>query len=196
MPSNQTPNYGLSQWSKSDRIQMEDFNADNAKIDAALKVHGGTLAAHAAQLAKLGNCQVWTTTYKGTGTVGPDHPTSLTFPKRPVFAMIDSGSGKPWSIMSPPCWRRISERRERPPAKAGGLSSSYSVIRPDSGPAQQPVNQVLTVTAISRFAAVILVTVTFTVTLAAVAAVSPSASVPWTTLQPEAVASPPVTAML
>ena len=95
MPSNQTSNYGLSQWSKSDRIQMEDFNADNAKIDAALAAQASTLSAHAAQLAKLGNCQVWTTTYKGTGTVGPDHPTSLTFPKRPVFAMIDSGSGKP-----------------------------------------------------------------------------------------------------
>ena len=95
MSTNHTENYQLSQWERSDRVQMEDFNADNAKIDAALAAHDGLLAAHAAELAKMGNCQVWTTTYKGTGTVGPDHPTSLTFPKRPVFAMIDSGSGKP-----------------------------------------------------------------------------------------------------
>ena len=33
---NQTPNYQLNQWDKSDRIMMEDFNADNAKIEAAL----------------------------------------------------------------------------------------------------------------------------------------------------------------
>ena len=32
-----TTNYQLNQWVKSDRIQMEDFNRDNAKIDAALK---------------------------------------------------------------------------------------------------------------------------------------------------------------
>ena len=31
-----TTNYQLNQWEKSDRIMMEDFNADNAKIDAAL----------------------------------------------------------------------------------------------------------------------------------------------------------------
>ena len=32
-----TTNYQLNQWAKSDRIMMDDFNADNAKIDAALK---------------------------------------------------------------------------------------------------------------------------------------------------------------
>ena len=37
---NQTENYNLSQWAKTDRILMVDFNADNAKIDAAL---GGKL---------------------------------------------------------------------------------------------------------------------------------------------------------
>ena len=31
-----TTNYQLNQWTKSDRIMMEDFNSDNAKIDAAL----------------------------------------------------------------------------------------------------------------------------------------------------------------
>ena len=37
MPSNQTANYALNQWVKSDQVRMEDFNADNAKLDAALK---------------------------------------------------------------------------------------------------------------------------------------------------------------
>ena len=33
---NQTTNYQLSQWDASDRILREDFNADNAKLDAVL----------------------------------------------------------------------------------------------------------------------------------------------------------------
>ena len=33
---NKTANYQLNQWAKSDRVLMEDFNADNAKLDAAL----------------------------------------------------------------------------------------------------------------------------------------------------------------
>ena len=36
MSTNKTTNYSLNQWVKSDRVLMEDFNADNAKIDAAL----------------------------------------------------------------------------------------------------------------------------------------------------------------
>ena len=31
-----TTNYQLNQWAKSDRIMMDDFNADNQKLDAAL----------------------------------------------------------------------------------------------------------------------------------------------------------------
>ena len=31
-----TTNYQLNQWAKSDRLRMDDFNADNQKIDAAL----------------------------------------------------------------------------------------------------------------------------------------------------------------
>ncbi len=34
-----TTNYQLNQWAKSDRIMMDDFNADNQKIDAALKAN-------------------------------------------------------------------------------------------------------------------------------------------------------------
>lgn len=43
-----TVNYQLNQWVKSDRIQMEDFNSDNAKIDAALKSNADAVAAETA----------------------------------------------------------------------------------------------------------------------------------------------------
>ena len=33
---NHTPNYNLSQWDAEDKVLRTDFNADNAKIDAAL----------------------------------------------------------------------------------------------------------------------------------------------------------------
>lgn len=36
MATNKTTNYQLNQWEKTDRILMDDFNADNAKIDAAM----------------------------------------------------------------------------------------------------------------------------------------------------------------
>ena len=45
---NHTTNYQLSQWAKSDQVKMEDFNADNAKIDAALKAVADSKAAIAA----------------------------------------------------------------------------------------------------------------------------------------------------
>ena len=37
MPSNQTPNYALNQWSRDDRVLMDDFNADNETIDKVVK---------------------------------------------------------------------------------------------------------------------------------------------------------------
>ncbi len=70
---------------------MEDFNRDNAKLDAALAevrasaaASAATLAQHTAAIAKLGNCQIYTTSYAGTNTFGQEHPTQLQFPKRPA----------------------------------------------------------------------------------------------------------------
>jgi len=76
-----TPNYNLSQWEKPDRILMDDFNADNAKLDAAL-------AAHDDALAKLGNCRVEVIRYTGTGTCGDSHPTTVTFSGKPAVIFI------------------------------------------------------------------------------------------------------------
>ena len=58
----QTANYGLNLWEKADRIMMEDFNADNAKIDAALTAQAEQLVPITEQIGKLGNCQLYTTT--------------------------------------------------------------------------------------------------------------------------------------
>ena len=48
MASQQTPNYRLSRWAGTDRIMMEDFNRDNAAIDAALKGSADAVAAETA----------------------------------------------------------------------------------------------------------------------------------------------------
>ena len=43
-----TTNYQLNQWAKPDRVMMDDFNADNAKLDAALKANADAIAETAA----------------------------------------------------------------------------------------------------------------------------------------------------
>ena len=119
MSTNYTQNYHLSQWSRSDKVLMEEFNADNAKIDAALagkaeaasvtalsrRVDGKadvsslnslaqTVTSHGISLAGKGNCRIYTGSYTGTGTYGKNDQSSFTFPKRPVLIFIgDCGSG-------------------------------------------------------------------------------------------------------
>ncbi len=43
MASKHTAGYQLSQWEKTDKILMEDFNGDNTKIDKALRLHDARL---------------------------------------------------------------------------------------------------------------------------------------------------------
>jgi len=52
MASNYTSNYGLCQWAASDKVLRTEFNADNAKIDAALaaKASASTVDALAAKV--------------------------------------------------------------------------------------------------------------------------------------------------
>ena len=64
-----TAQFGLNQWEMSDRIQMQDFNRDNAAIEAAL--------------AKR-NCQFYTASYIGDG----EATKSWTFPAKPVLVVI------------------------------------------------------------------------------------------------------------
>ena len=72
-----TTNYQLNQWAKSDRIMMDDFNADNQKIDAAL--------------AACGNCKIATGSYTGTGEYGAEHPNTLTFDFAPKVIIVRKG---------------------------------------------------------------------------------------------------------
>lgn len=56
----ETSNYKLSQWDKTDRIKMEDFNEDNQKIDAALAAEKQAREnADAAQLSTLRSENLW-----------------------------------------------------------------------------------------------------------------------------------------
>lgn len=80
----QTAKFKLSQWDAADRILMQDFNADNLKIETAL-------AAHAAALTARGNCRMETQTYTGTGECGSNHPTRINFSARPDFFVIFGG---------------------------------------------------------------------------------------------------------
>ena len=71
---NKTANFQLTQWEKTDRIMMEDFNRDNAAIDTALKSNADKAAALQTALASCGNCQIGLSTYTGTGRRGEEQP--------------------------------------------------------------------------------------------------------------------------
>ena len=119
MPSSQTPNYGLSRWALDDKVLMSDFNADNTKIDAALKAEADTRAnaiqteasarsvglqeaanaraAMAATLATRGNCRIVYGAYTGSGLAGESGPNTLTFDGKPIAVLVlpTAGGGAP-----------------------------------------------------------------------------------------------------
>ena len=70
----QTPNFQLNQWSPEDYVRRTDFNADNAKIDAAL--------------AAAGNCRIVTGSYTGTGEYDKYHHNTITFEGKPLLVFI------------------------------------------------------------------------------------------------------------
>ena len=95
MSTNHTTNYNLNQWEATDKVLRTEFNADNAKIDAALKANADGVAAnaaelaeHAAALAGKGNCQLYTGSYVGTGAFGSENPNTLTFSHKPFLVVI------------------------------------------------------------------------------------------------------------
>ena len=113
MASNYTSSYNLNQWSASDRVLRTEFNADNAKIDAALagkasasSVSGlqnalnslqTTVGQHTAALSGKGNCQLYVASYTGTGRSEAANPNSLTFPTAPEVVYI--GKGGNWLVL-------------------------------------------------------------------------------------------------
>ncbi len=84
----ETKNYNLNQWDAADPVRREDFNSDNAILDAALLGHDAALSSHALALARRGNCKIVAGTYTGTGSFGSDRPNSLDFGGRPILVMI------------------------------------------------------------------------------------------------------------
>ena len=103
MPSSKTTNYKLSQWVKTDKVLMDDFNADNAKIDAAIKAvdakadglssskaERSDLTALQTTVAGKGNCRIETFTYAGdrTSTETGLITKAIRFSAKPVFFII------------------------------------------------------------------------------------------------------------
>ena len=93
MPSSQTPNYNLNQWSRDDRVLMEDFNADNAKIDAALgeKADKSAVAELNAQVGQveLSMPRVVFGTYTGDGAASKH--IELGFPPKALLLFCQNG---------------------------------------------------------------------------------------------------------
>lgn len=116
MPSNYTSNYNLNQWEAEDKVLRTDFNADNAKIDAALAGKANQSALSALQTAvdkkadksalttlqntvssqgssvALRNCKVVYGTYTGADVCGQAKPNVLTFSHKPVFLYVACGN--------------------------------------------------------------------------------------------------------
>ena len=89
---NKTANFQLTQWEKTDRILMEEFNSDNEKIDTALKSSADGVAALQTALASCGNCKIVYGTYTGSGKSGSANPNKLTFDGKPVLVIVQAQS--------------------------------------------------------------------------------------------------------
>ena len=87
---NKTANFQLTQWEKTDRIMMEEFNSDNEKIDTALKASADGVAALQTALASCGNCKIVYGTYTGNGKSGSANPNKLTFDGKPVLVIVQA----------------------------------------------------------------------------------------------------------
>lgn len=104
--ANYTPNYGLHQWEPGDDFLRTDFNADFAKLDAALqaKADKPALAQKADQTAledvqaiAEGRCRVVTGSYVGDGTNSKainlgGRPKALIFPNESVSVTVLPGA--------------------------------------------------------------------------------------------------------
>lgn len=87
----QTEKYKLSQWEATDRIQMEDFNGDNAKVEAALSALASSGSGTAQALTEATNrlnSRFYSATYTGSGSETGSKVLSL--PRQPLFLMVAS----------------------------------------------------------------------------------------------------------
>ena len=96
MAANQTTNYQLNQWEATDQVLRTDFNADNAKVDAALDALAGqmaekadtslftTLSGTVNTLSATRNARVYISSYTGNGAASR----TFSFPARPMLVNI------------------------------------------------------------------------------------------------------------
>ena len=78
MASGQTTNFGLNQWHPEDPVLRQEFNQDNARLDA-------TLAEMGARIPKF-----ISGSYTGTGTYGPDGACVLHFGFAPKMVILNT----------------------------------------------------------------------------------------------------------
>ncbi len=95
----ETKNYNLNQWDAADPVRREDFNSDNAKLDAALGEQAQALSAVAAATARCGNCRIVCGSYKGTGAYGSDNPCTLNLGRKPLFVVVLPGRATGYGTM-------------------------------------------------------------------------------------------------
>ena len=93
MSSSHTPNYQLSQWVRSDKVLMEDFNTDNAKIDAALKAEADVRSAAVSALEQKVNAVPLQRFASGTYTGNGQASRLISLGFRPVIVFVWEGTG-------------------------------------------------------------------------------------------------------
>jgi len=77
MATNHTERFKLNQWLATDAVLRSDFNADNQRIESALKDIPRFVAG----------------SYIGSGTFGPDNPKRLLFTFRPLLLIVVADAG-------------------------------------------------------------------------------------------------------
>jgi len=132
MASNYTSNYGLCQWQASDKVLRTEFNADNAKIDAALaglerskasasalsslktavngKADSSTVTSLSSTVSSL-NCRVYMETYVGDG----QSTKTFSFPTMPWIIFFHRQEGYVTMLPRGAAW----------PAGSGSLTHMY-----------------------------------------------------------------------
>ena len=96
MASSYTPNYQLNQWAATDKVLREEFNQDNAKIDAALAAIQAAVIQEADQRQEAVEAvaatvpQIVTGTYTGNGAAS--RFIDLGFTPKAVYATVIWGA--------------------------------------------------------------------------------------------------------
>lgn len=94
----QTTKYQFKLIEGTDDFSPTPLNDNMEAVESQLSALETSLAGLADNLGTAGhNCRIATGSYVGTGPVGEDHPTSLTFPFEPVWVLIANDTGNSFS---------------------------------------------------------------------------------------------------